>query len=31
LGNGGMAVVASHHQPDIPAERLYTITLGGMD
>ena len=30
LGNGGMVVIASHQDPEIPAEQLLTITLGGM-
>ena len=29
LGNGGMAVIASHQDLDVPAEQLLTITLGG--
>lgn len=31
LGNGGMAVIASHQDPDIPAAQLLTIKLGGID
>ena len=29
LGNGGMAVIASHQDLNVPAEQLLTITLGG--
>jgi heme exporter protein A len=31
LGNGGMAVIASHQDLDVPAEQLRSITLGGTD
>ena len=31
LGNGGMVVIASHQDPEIPVEQLLTITLGGRD
>ena len=31
LGNGGMAVIASHQVPDIPVGQLLTIKLGGID
>ena len=31
LGDGGMAVIATHLEPEIPAKKLLTVTLGGTD